>query len=59
MGVVTLRAIDDSATDGDGNHDCDVGYQWNNEGYTRMDDNLFGLNEKLTEEIDFSEKSEE
>ena len=59
MGVITLRAIDDSATDGDGNHDCDVGYQWNNEGYTRMDDNLFGLNEKLTEEIDFSDKSEE
>jgi hypothetical protein len=59
MGVVALRAIDDSATDGNGNHDCDVGYQWNNEGYTRMDENLFGLNEKLTEELDFSEKSEE
>ena len=59
VGVIALRAIDDSASDSDGNHDCDVCYQWNNQGWTRMDNDLFGLNENLTEEIDFSEKSEE
>ena len=59
LAYISLRSVDNSATDKDGNYDCDVVYQFNACGYTRMDDGKFGRQEKLSDEVSFNDDDED
>lgn len=45
------RMIDHTASDCDGNQDCDIVYFWAGSHWKRQDNGLFGLNEKLPKEL--------
>ena len=49
--VIFPREMDSSGTDKEGNYDCDIVYQWNNQCWVRIDNGEFGRQDKLKSKL--------
>ena len=58
--VIFPREMDSSGTDKEGNYDCNIVYQWNNQCWVRIDNGEFGREDKLKPKLhDPNETDEE